>query len=339
MHMSDALISPMTGGIGYLVSGTAITYSLYKLKQKSSDFQIPLMGIMGAFIFAAQMINFTIPGTGSSGHICGSLLLAVLLGPYAATIVISSVLMTQALFFADGGLLSLGCNIINMGIIPCFIAYPLIYLPLVGDSKNRKRIWFACITASILGLQLGALSVVLETTFSGISELPFKEFSMLMLPIHLPIGLMEGIITAFIVNTIKETRPELLLESQEIRRSDFSLKKVYIGFAILTLLTGGFISWFASEHPDGLEWAIGKTGFAMEEAQTDTTKINLNKLQETTSILPDYNFPAAEQTKFSELSGRSISGIIGSIITLLIAIIAGITIKLVQAKTQNVDSV
>ena len=120
------------------------------------------MGVLGAFVFAAQMINFTIPATGSSGHLGGGLILAILLGPYAAFLVIASVLTVQALFFADGGLLALGCNIFNLGILPAFVAYPFIYRPLAGSEPRPRRGPRGC-RSRRRGLQLGAFSVVLET--------------------------------------------------------------------------------------------------------------------------------------------------------------------------------
>ena len=121
------------------------------------------MGVLGAFIFAAQMINFTIPATGSSGHLAGGMILAILLGPYAAFLTIASVITVQALFFADGGLLALGCNIINMGGFACFIAYPLIYKKIAGARPTKGRILLGALVASILALQMGAFGVVLET--------------------------------------------------------------------------------------------------------------------------------------------------------------------------------
>ena len=97
------------------------------------------MGVLGAFIFAAQMINFTIPATGSSGHLGGGMILSILLGPYAAFLVMASVLVVQALFFGDGGLLALGCNIFNLGFWPCFIVYPLIYKKIAGDDPTKGQ--------------------------------------------------------------------------------------------------------------------------------------------------------------------------------------------------------
>jgi cobalt/nickel transport system permease protein len=114
MHMADALLSPGTGGVMWAATAVTIFYSARKVQSQLDNRKIPLMGVLGAFVFAAQMINFAIPGTGSSGHIGGGLLLAILLGPQGAFLTMASVLTVQALFFADGGLLALGCNIFNL---------------------------------------------------------------------------------------------------------------------------------------------------------------------------------------------------------------------------------
>src|SRR5512136_3386964 len=132
MHMADALISPAVGGTLWAATAGLIGYSSRKVKRDMDDRRIPLMGVLGAFIFASQMINFTIPGTGSSGHLGGGMILTILLGPHAAFLVMASVLTVQALFFADGGLLALGCNIFNLGFFPCYVVYPFIYQPWAG---------------------------------------------------------------------------------------------------------------------------------------------------------------------------------------------------------------
>ena len=162
---------------------------------------------------AAQMINFTIPATGSSGHLGGGLILTVLLGPYAAFLAIASVLVVQALFFADGGLLALGCNIFNLGVLTAFVAYPLVYRPLAGRQPGSGRRLLAIVAAAVASLQLAAFGVVIETFLSGITALPFATFLALMQPIHLAIGLFEGVITAAIIAFIYRARPELLAEA------------------------------------------------------------------------------------------------------------------------------
>src|SRR5665811_1437827 len=140
MHMADALLSPAVGGAMLAVSGATAAYCARKVREDFDQSKVPLMGVLGAFIFASQMLNFTIPGTGSSGHLGGGLILTILLGPYAAFLVMASVLTVQALFFADGGLLALGCNVFNLAFFPAFIAYPLIYKKLVGERPTQGRI-------------------------------------------------------------------------------------------------------------------------------------------------------------------------------------------------------
>ena len=192
MHMADGFISPAVGCTMWAASAAITTLCARKVRQEKEMRLVPLMGVLGAFIFACQMLNFTIPGTGSSGHLGGGLILAVLLGPYAGFLVMAAILTVQALFFADGGLLALGCNIFNMGFFSCLVAYPFIYRPLAGTKTGTGRITLASVIAAVIGLQMGAFSVVLETTASGISALPFAQFVELMLPIHLAIGAVEG---------------------------------------------------------------------------------------------------------------------------------------------------
>jgi cobalt/nickel transport system permease protein len=218
------------------------------------------MGVLGAFVFAAQMVNFSIPGTASSGHIVGGLLLSVLLGAPAALIVIASVLTVQSLFFADGGLLALGSNLFDMGLLSCLVAYPLIYrtwIPRSGPLPSARRIGWSAIVTSMVGSQLGALGVVLQTQMSGISSLPVGAFLWLMQPIHLAIGLCEGLATAALLVFIRQARPDLLLASGASGAAPSSTG-VRAGFAGAALVVAGVLSWFASSHPDGLEWSIAR---------------------------------------------------------------------------------
>jgi cobalt/nickel transport system permease protein len=339
MHMADALLSPAVGTTMWAGSMATLGYSSKKLKENIDNKTIPLMGVMGAFIFAAMMINFTIPGTGSSGHIAGGILLTVMLGPYAAFLVLASVLMVQALFFADGGLLALGCNIWNMGFYPCFLGYPLIYKPIAGDGTSAKRIYIAAIVSVVIALQLGAFSVVLETLLSGRSELPFGTFVLLMQPIHLAIGLVEGIITAGIISYVKNVRPEILEANNTLRPLDagISLKNILAAFVILAVVTGGALSWFASTHPDGLEWSIQKvTGKGELAEQTNGIASLLRNIQEKTAFLPDYNFKPVDKEKTGEgkppvwpgiEAGTSFAGIVGGAIVLMFILFIGFGIR------------
>jgi len=342
MHMADALISPAVGGTMWAASAALIGYNAKKAQKNFSDHTVPLMGVLGAFIFAAQMINFTIPGTGSSGHLGGGMILAVLLGPHAAFLTMASVLTIQALFFADGGLLALGCNIFNLGFFPCFIAYPFIYKKIVGTEMTKTRIAIASIVSAIIGLQLGAFSVVLETVLSGISDLQFTQFILLMQPIHLAIGIVEGLATAAVILFIWNMRPELLeQEVSDTQPKSFSIKSVLIGIVAATILIGAVFSWFASTHPDGLEWAMFHTSGKEElDAPKSSLYTSLSSIQKKTSILPDYGFKKSDSTtEESEESwptidsGTSLSGLVGGIFIFLVSLGIGFGLRLKKKKT------
>ena len=348
MHMADALLSPAVGTMFWAGSLGTISWCAKKLRESIDEKMIPLMGVLGAFIFASQMINFTIPGTASSGHLGGGMILAVILGPYAAFIVMASVLTIQAFFFADGGLLALGCNIWNLGIYPCFIAYPLIYRPIVRAGSSPKRIVIASVISAVVGLQLGAFSVVIETMLSGRSELPFGTFVLLMLPVHLAIGLVEGFVTAGVINYVRAARPEILesISSARPLSAGISTRKVITGLLVVAAITGGMLSWFASANPDGLEWSIEKV-FGKPELPEAETGIapSLKSIQEKTALLPDYNFKQHEGAPQSPgaknkgqawpaiAPGTSVSGLIGSALVLAAVLLVGIIIRAVRRKS------
>jgi len=343
MHMADALLSPPVGGALWAATAGAAAYCSKKVREEVDDRKIPLMGVLGAFVFAAQMINFTIPGTGSSGHLGGGMLLAILLGPHAAFLVLASVLTVQALFFADGGLLALGANIFNLGLFPCFVAYPLVYRPLAGRGRSRGRLTTAAILAAVIGLQFGALGVVLQTVLSGVSELPFHSFLLVMLPIHLAIGVVEGVVTAAVVSFVAKAKPEVASGLGVLGGADGpGLRRVLVGFAVATVLLGGGLSWFASSRPDGLEWAIsritGSAGVPPPGSGGPREGLHgaLGGLQERVALLPEYGFPArAEppQARGEEPAwpnpdaGTTASGIVGGLLTLAVAAAVGVVLR------------
>jgi cobalt/nickel transport system permease protein len=340
MHMADALLSPVVGTAFWAATIGTITYCTRKLKNTMDEKLIPLMGVLGAFIFAAQMINFTIPGTGSSGHLGGGLILAVILGPPAAFIVMASVLTIQAFFFADGGLLALGCNIWNLGVYPCFIAYPMIYRPMVKSGSSSKRTTLAALISAVAGLQLGAFSVVLQTLLSGQSDLPFRAFALVMQPVHLAIGLVEGFATAGVINFVRAARPEIL-ESTASERSlpaTISTRNIVIGLLVAAVLTGGMLSWFASANPDGLEWSIERV-FGRAELREKESGVApaARSIQEKTAYFPDYRFRKSEEASGRPEPGvvdpdRSVSGILGSIMVLAAVLLAGLAIRKARKK-------
>ncbi|NTU57537.1 MAG: cobalamin biosynthesis protein CbiM [Chlorobiaceae bacterium] len=323
MHMADALLSPVVGGTFWAVSAGMIGWSARKISNETDGSKTVLMGVLGAFVFAAQMINFTIPGTGSSGHLGGGLLLAVLLGPWRAFVTMASVLVVQALFFADGGLLALGCNIFNMAFFPAFVALPIVYRTIAGNSTSKARISTGSIAASMAGLLMGAISVVLQTTLSGISDLPFGTFALFMLPIHLIIGIVEGLVTWGVLSFVAKTEPAMLSGSARPSVARLATTALFVA----ALATGGVLSWFASSNPDGLEWSVANTSGKRElPAPTEKAHTVLADAQQRLALLPGYDFrtPIAASTGTvapdSPVNpGTSLSGLLGSLTVLFLA--------------------
>jgi len=337
MHMADALLAPAVAATMYVASGATAAVSVHKLRKEDDEAKkLPVMAVTAALVFAGQMINYTIPGTGSSGHICGGMLLSALLGPQAGFLSMTVILTIQCLFFGDGGLLALGANIWNMAFYGCFVGYFLIWKPIMHSklfgklstkAAQRSRIILASILGCVLTLQLGAFSVVCETNLSGITDLPFGAFVAIMQPIHLLIGLVEGLITAAVLTFVFESRPELIKEldggSELVNRH--STKTVVAILAVAVIIIGGGLSLFASENPDGLEWSLfgnGDAGYSdnmgLDEDDygiSSTAAEKAGKLQDSTSILPDYAFADSDSA-----AGTSVSGLVGSAVVAAVAI-------------------
>lgn len=291
MHMSDALVSPAVAITTGLISATMIAVSIKKIQKDNDENIIPLMGVLGAFIFVAQMINFSIPGTGSSGHIIGGVLLSSILGPWAGFLVLTSVLIIQCLIFSDGGLMALGCNILNMGIISCLVAYPLIFRPMIKFPASFGKIMTISILTCIVALELGAFAVSVETLASGITALPMNEFILFMLSIHFVIGTCEGIATGTFIYFIQKSQPQLLNIKANNKRN---FGKPIIILTLIIVILGSIAGIIASSLPDGLEWSI---------SNVSTTNLIPENIF-TNTLIPDYN--------------HSLSGIIGSIIVIVI---------------------
>ena len=335
MHMADALLAPAVAGTMYVASAGVAAYSIRKIKLDTDKKTIPVMGVMGAFVFATQMLNFTIPGTGSSGHLCGGMMLSAIVGPWAGFLTMIGVLLIQCLLFADGGLLALGANVWNMAFYGCFIGALLIWKPIMKKGASKTKIAAASILGCVITLQMGAFSVVLETLCSGITELPFAVFVATMQPIHLAIGLVEGLITSAVLIFIYEARPELLwgigdssAAGQETKREGrLSLKATLITLIAATVIAAAGISLFASSDPDGLEWSMENVaGTAELEAEGGAYDVS-DGIQSFTSILPDYSFKNSDSA-----AGTSFSGVFGSAVVL--AVVAGVTFIIKRKKEE-----
>jgi len=330
--MADALISPAVGGTMWVASAAVTYYAAKKTGKDLSDQKVPLMGVLGAFVFAVQMINFAIPGTGSSGHLAGGMLLSVLLGPHAGFLTMTSILTIQALLFADGGLLALGCNIFNMAFFSCYLAYSLIYRKIVNDKPSRLLVAIGVTLSTISSLLLGALGVVAETSASGISDLPYQTFALFMLPIHFVIGAVEAAVTTVVLWYLWQQAPTLFAAGERKKSAQlFPLRRVVLTVMLVAVMTSGFLSWFASTRPDGLEWAVSKTTGSEEVANTTPLHELAALWQRKSAVFADYQVaffaaPGKGDAKREEQQvwpavneSTSGAGVLGSVLTLLAA--------------------
>lgn len=207
MHIPDGFLNAATVATTYAVSVGGIGNAVHIANKKLGDKHIPMMGILAAFIFAAQMLNFPVAG-GTSGHMIGAALVAILLGPWAAVIIMSAVLIAQCLIFQDGGLLALGANIFNMGIIAGFSAYYIYKLAgsVFGDSgRGRLASGFIAAWGSVV---LSSIACAIELAVSGVS--PLGVVLPAMAGVHAFIGIGEGLITMAVVSVIMASRVDLL---------------------------------------------------------------------------------------------------------------------------------
>lgn len=300
--MSDALLSAPVALAADALAVTLLAVAATKIRKDHNPSTVPLMGVAGAFVFAAQMVNFAIPGTGSSGHIIGGVLLAALLGPWAGFIALASVIIIQCLVFADGGLMALGCNLLNMGVMTTLLAYPLIYRPVAGLHPGGGRIMAASVLACLVGLEAGAILVWAETMLSGVTAMSSGQFLGLMAGIHLPIGICEGVATGLVLLFVRRSRPELLerTESDTERRRP---ARTIAWLAVATVAIACGLAFFASELPDGLEWSVERAGMATTSVHGVIAQ-HAASIQHASAVMPDYD--------------QSYSGIAGAAIVLVL---------------------
>ena len=208
MHIPDGFLNAATAGVTYVVSAGGVGYSVKQVNKKLGERHVPLMGVMGAFIFAAQMLNFPVMG-GTSGHLIGGALASILLGPWAGTLIMTSVLIVQCVVFQDGGITALGANVFNMGLLACLVGY-YTYRAVVSAMGGRGRAelvgGFVGAWASVV---VAAIACAIELALSGKS--PIGVALPAMAGVHALIGIGEGLITAVVLGFVRATRPDLLV--------------------------------------------------------------------------------------------------------------------------------
>lgn len=316
MHMANELLSvPVATGTLAIAAG-GIGLICRKVRQVVSSDKLPLMGVLGAFVFAAQMVNFQLPAMpGTSGHMVGAVLLAIVLGPNLGAIVICSVVIVQCLIFQDGGLLALGCNIINMGLVPCYIGYFLYKLVTAGQSSSL-RIYIAAVLACVVALEAGAVLVPIEAALSGVLAVPFSTFLITMVGVHFLVGLVEGLITVAVLAYLQQVRPDIVVSSLpgKIRLSKKTVLATLVAF---TVIAAAGLSLLASEMPDGLEWSYlerpDQPDFKPIVYNDSSSIAAVDDLQTKYAPLPDYSVRGTTSAGWT-----SFAGIIGSIVTMIL---------------------
>lgn len=325
MHMANELLSPVVAAGSFAVGCGAVGFICYRARQFVTTDKFALMGIMGAFVFAAQMVNFPLPLPGASGHIVGAVLLAIILGPLPGSIVLCSVVIIQCLIFQDGGLLALGCNVINLAIVPTFVGY-YVYSLVLGRERSRRRMYVAAIAACTVGLVAGAVLVAIEVGLSGVLLVPVRTFMSTMIGVHLIIGVIEGLITAGVVLYLRQLRPDIVdglaVEVTSARKSLF-----YVSLIAGTIFVGAGLSLIADDNPDGLEWSYlerpGQVDFRPVVSNDSSVVDAVDEMQADYTLLPDYSVNSED----AGAGWTSFAAVAGSVMTMLVVWVAGWVIK------------
>ncbi|AFZ02213.1 energy-coupling factor ABC transporter permease [Calothrix sp. PCC 6303] len=303
MHIPDGFISPLVAGTTGALSAGAIALSLNKSKMAYGIRLAPILGLTTAFIFAAQMINFPVTG-GTSGHLLGGTLAAIILGsPWSATLCISTVLIIQAVLFADGGITALGANILNMGLVGVWVGWGLTQTlqRLLGGSRGRLPL--AGGIAAGISVVVAAIFASLELAISNTA--PINVVLPAMSSIHVLIGVGEGLVTGGVLSYLAKTRPDLLPGEQRQFRG-------FLVPVVSILLVAGVLSLFASTFPDGLDWVAQTQGF--------------EKLAENVRVVTPTPFADYEISGLSKI-GTSIAGVVGSGVCFGIAFVLAQIVK------------
>jgi len=301
LHIPDGFLNLVISLLFWAITAVTVGIAISKTNKSLGEKQVPLMGVMAAFIFAAQMLNFPVAG-GTSGHFLGGALAAIVLGPWAAVLVMTAVIAVQGLLFQDGGLLVMGANIFNMGLLTAVIGYGL-YRAAAGRSKGVRYAvagvgaWIAVLAA--------ALMASMQLWLSGTSQLQIVLPA--MLGVHVLIGIGEAIITVAALAFIERTRPDLLTEKATAEKGGRGW--VYAGVVVALLAV--LLSPLASASPDGLERVAENMGF-LHLGQSAPFQ-----------ILPDYTVPFLGKTPLSTI----VAGAVGALVVLGLMIVVGQSLR------------
>lgn len=321
MHVPDGFINAPVSAATAVVAAGAVAVSLRGARRElGSERAAPLAGLVAAFVFAVQMLNFPVAG-GTSGHLLGGALAAILVGPWTGVLCVSVVLLMQAILFADGGLTALGVNITCMAIVTTVVAYAL-FRPLVKVlPRTRRSVTAASFVAALVSVPASAVAFTLLYAIGGTADVSIGKVATAMVGVHLLIGLGEAVITALTVGAVLAVRPDLVYGArglgQKLRlrvngelvdapdaepapapaAATRSRRGFWLAGLVTSLVLAGFVSFYASADPDGLERVATDHGIA-EQAEEHAAA---------DSPLADYGVKNVEDAR---LSG-GLAGVIG----------------------------
>lgn len=299
MHIPDGFLSIAVSVILWILSVVAIAISLRNVNRDLDERKIPLMGVLAAAIFAGQMLNFSVTG-GTSGHLLGAALATILLGPWAAMLVMTAVVSIQALIFQDGGILALGANLFNMGVIGVTVSF-FTYRTVMRLARGQKwGVFVGGFAAGWLSIFIASLAAALQLALSGTS--PANIAVPAMGGIHALIGIGEGLITIGALAFLYAARRDLVVQGSAGVGGG---KAVWVGGLIIAIALAA-LAPLASSHPDGLEWVAEQRGF-LDQAQGPTY-----------NIIPDYVLPGVSNQAVATI----LAGVVG--LLLVLAVVAAL---------------
>lgn len=321
MHMANELLTVPVALATLGAAAIAVALAARIATRRLDAERLPLMGVIGAFVFAAQMINFPLPGLGGvSGHLGGAVLLAIVLGPSAAVVTMAAILAIQCLLFQDGGLLALGCNVLNMAVVPA-VGGHLVYRLVMGRGAAPApwRQYVAACAAALVGVTAGAALVPVEAHFAGVLAIPLRSFLAVMVSVHVVIAAVEGAATFAVVAFVRHTRPAALGLDVPDRPARISRKALAATALVAAVLLAGVVSWFASTDPDALEWSYQHRPYAAADRaiKNDSSAVaGVEAWQDKWAPMPDYTE-----------GWTSLAGLVGTAATLLVLYAAAVVMR------------
>ncbi|MDN3293065.1 energy-coupling factor ABC transporter permease [Streptomyces ficellus] len=308
MHVPDGFINAPVSAAAGLVAAGAVAAGLRGARRELDERTAPLAGLVAAFIFAVQMLNFPV-AAGTSGHLLGGALAAILVGPYTGVLCIAVVLLMQGVLFADGGLTALGVNITVMGVVTVVVAYGLFRGLVMVLPRTRRSVTIASFVASLVSVPAAAAAFTAIYAIGGTTDVPVPKVLTAMVGVHVLIGIGEAVITTATVGAVIAVRPDLVYGARGLTAplklrvggelidaptapvavAARSTRKVWATGLVTALVLAGFVSFYASASPDGLEKVAADQGIdrkAEEHAVKD-------------SPLADYGVSGVTDTRLS----------------------------------------